>query len=90
MASKAATRPRVQGEDPWFRYFFGNGRNPQPQQMGLGSGVIVSADGYLLTNNHVVDGASEIEVQLADGRQVTRTAGRHRPRDRPGAAADRR
>jgi serine protease DegQ len=71
MASKAATRPRVQGEDPWFRYFFGNGRNPQPQQMGLGSGVIVSADGYLLTNNHVVEGASEIDVQLADGRQVS-------------------
>jgi serine protease DegQ len=71
MASKAATRPRVQGEDPWFRYFFGNGRNPQPQQMGLGSGVIVSADGYLLTNNHVVEGASEIDVQLADGRQAS-------------------
>jgi len=69
MASKA-TRPRVQGEDPWFRYFFGNGRNPQPQQMGLGSGVIVSADGYLLTNNHVVEGANDIEVQLPDGRQT--------------------
>jgi Do/DeqQ family serine protease len=69
VASKAS-RPRVQGEDPWFRYFFGNGRNAQPQQMGLGSGVIVSSDGYLLTNNHVVEGASEIEVQLADGRQA--------------------
>jgi serine protease DegQ len=69
VASKAS-RPRVQGEDPWFRYFFGNGRNAQPQQMGLGSGVIVSADGYLLTNNHVIEGASEIEVQLADGRQT--------------------
>ncbi len=71
MASKTATRPRVQGEDPWFRYFFGNGRNAPQQQMGLGSGVIVSADGYLLTNNHVVEGASDIDVQLADGRQVS-------------------
>jgi Do/DeqQ family serine protease len=38
--------------------------------MGLGSGVIVSADGYLLTNNHVVEGADDIDVQLADGRQA--------------------
>ncbi len=68
VASKTS-RPRNQGEDPWFRYFFGNGRDAPQQQIGLGSGVIVSADGYLLTNNHVVDGASEIEVQLADGRQ---------------------
>ena len=69
VASKAP-RPRAQGEDPWFRHFFGNGRNAPQQQMGLGSGVIVSADGLLLTNNHVVEGASEIEVQLTDGRQV--------------------
>ena len=68
VASKAA-RGRGTTEDPWFRHFFGNGRGPQTQT-GLGSGVIVSADGYLLTNNHVVEGASDIDVQLADGRQV--------------------
>jgi len=39
-------------------------------QLGLGSGVIIAADGVLLTNNHVVEGASDIEVQLSDGRQV--------------------
>ena len=69
LASKAA-RPRGQDEDPWLRHFFGNGRNLQRQPVGLGSGVIVSADGYLLTNNHVVEGASDIEVQLPDGRQT--------------------
>ena len=70
VASKAP-RPRARGDDPWFRYFFGNGGGPQPQATGLGSGVIVSADGYLLTNNHVVEGASDIDVQLADGRQAS-------------------
>lgn len=59
-------------EDPWFRYFFGqrgeqDTEDPQPQ-IGLGSGVIVSSEGYLLTNNHVIDGADEIQVQLSDGR----------------------
>jgi len=63
-------RPRAGAEDPWFRHFFGNGRGPQTPQAGLGSGVIVSADGFLLTNNHVVEGASDIEVQLVDGRQA--------------------
>jgi Do/DeqQ family serine protease len=69
VASRAA-RSRGQGEDPWFRHFFGNSRGPQSPQMGLGSGVIVSPQGYLLTNNHVVEGANEIEVQLSDGRQA--------------------
>lgn len=55
--------------DPWFRFFFGEQGNTQ--QSGLGSGVIVSPDGYILTNNHVVEGADEIEVQLQDAR-ITR------------------
>jgi serine protease Do len=42
-----------------------------PQQEGLGSGVIVSADGYILTNNHVVNGADAIKVSLNDGREFT-------------------
>ena len=55
-------------DDPRFKFFFGD----QPQR-GLGSAVIVSADGYLITNNHVVDGADDIEVQLADGRNTRAT-----------------
>jgi serine protease Do len=60
--------------DPFFREFFGNQfRNfQQPKerkQSGLGSGVIVEKDGYILTNNHVVKGADEIKVQLSDKRE---------------------
>ncbi len=69
VASKAP-RNRTAPDDPWFRHFFGNGRGPQQPQVGLGSGVIVSPAGYLLTNNHVVEGASDIDVQLSDGRQT--------------------
>lgn len=70
-ASKAPAS-NLRGEDPLQQFFFGN-RLPNRQgapQIGLGSGVIVSADGYLLTNNHVIDGADDIEVLLTDGRQV--------------------
>ena len=65
--SKAAQR-NPHSEDPWFKFFYGNqGNSPQ---VGLGSGVIVSASGYILTNNHVVESADEIEVALNDGRRA--------------------
>lgn len=57
--------------DP-FEYFFGFGgrsqRTPQPR-VGAGSGVIISTDGYIITNNHVIDGADELEVTLNDNRK---------------------
>jgi serine protease Do len=65
-------------DDPFFRRFFGDEddggarRSPRnmPKQFGLGSGVIVTKDGYILTNNHVVENADEIKIGLNDGRDL--------------------
>lgn len=67
-----AVRPRRHPlfDDPVFRHFFGNGDEDLQRASSLGSGVIVSANGYILTNFHVVEGADEIEVALADGRKM--------------------
>ena len=58
--------------DPLLRRFFGQRLDPGPQKtFSLGSGVIVSAQGYILTNNHVVEGADTIDLVMADGRKLT-------------------
>ncbi len=63
-------------DDPFFRQFFGSGvpRQPQTQvQRALGSGVIVQADGHILTNHHVIDGAEDIKVDLNSKRSYSAT-----------------
>jgi len=60
--------------DPFFRYLFGDQLAPRKRmESSLGSGVIVSENGYVLTNNHVIDGADEIQVALRDGRSSEAT-----------------
>lgn len=66
---KKPTHPLM--NDPRFRFFFGEEFDNSPQRgSNLGSGVIISHDGYILTNHHVVEAADQIEVALADGRKA--------------------
>jgi serine protease DegQ len=58
-------------DDPVFRRFFGDQFDGETQRSSsLGSGVIVGAEGFILTNHHVIEGANEIEIALADGRKL--------------------
>jgi Do/DeqQ family serine protease len=81
---RVEARPRMiptdSQQDELFRRFFGDrfgeqfGANPRrmpaPVRRGLGSGVVVTADGYILTNHHVIEGAAAIHVDLSDGRTL--------------------
>lgn len=67
--SKSLTKKSNSPEKLWDQYYPPNSETQQPQQ-GLGSGVIISAEGYILTNHHVTTAADEILVALADGRQT--------------------
>jgi Do/DeqQ family serine protease len=55
-------------QDPWFKFFYGE--QDEQSSAGLGSGVIVSPEGHILTNNHVIEDADDIEVVLTDGRRA--------------------
>lgn len=75
MAIQRSKTQVVQGQPDFFDFFFGDGRGRQrqietPEQRGFGSGVIISKDGYIVTNNHVIDGADEISVKLHDSREL--------------------
>jgi Do/DeqQ family serine protease len=67
---RAAMVPTQLPDDPFFREFFGRRfQQPRPpRRSGLGSGVIATPDGYILTNNHVVDGSEHVDVELTDRR----------------------
>ncbi|WP_028312456.1 S1C family serine protease [Derxia gummosa] len=65
------TRERASRDERVYRYFFGDGQGGRGDpEASLGSGVVVSADGYVLTNNHVIEDAAGIEVVFGDGRRA--------------------
>ena len=67
-------RQQYQSIDPFFRFFFGDEYTPQMrEQKGSGSGVIIRPDGYIVTNNHVVNGATSIQVTLNNNEQYEAT-----------------
>ena len=74
-ATQLSKTQTVQEQPDIFDFFFGDGRGRQRQiqtqpRVGFGSGVIISKDGYIVTNNHVVEGADEITVKLNDDREL--------------------
>src|SRR5882757_8462430 len=72
-AAKVVENRNPMMDDPFFRRFFGGGPGGTPReqvQRSLGSGVIVDAAGLIMTNNHVIEGATEVKVSLADKREI--------------------
>jgi len=84
-----ATETQFEVPDDFFGQFFGRqmpnqNRGParRPRQTALGSGVVVTSDGYILTNNHVIDGADSVSVDLTDGRTLSaKVVGTDKPSD---------
>src|SRR5258708_8965045 len=72
-AAKTVAAQNPFGDDPIFRRFFGQQGGGEQVQRSLGSGVLVDASGLIVTNNHVIEGADEIKVSLADKREFEAT-----------------